>query len=89
MAQGSAPLPECGWKHARFCFWRPWHGMATTTVEAKTGCGPDPAAEMKILRVLAGLKREPVDVIATLLARGSESPADLRLRSATEAEADA
>ena len=44
MAQGSAPLPECGWKHARVCFWRPWHGMATTTVEVKTGCGPDPAA---------------------------------------------
>jgi len=41
------------------------HG--TTTVEVKTGCGPDPAAEMKILRVLAGLKREPVDVIAAVL----------------------
>jgi imidazolonepropionase len=43
------------------------HG--TTTVEVKTGCGPDIVAEMKILRALKGLKQEPVDVIATFLLR--------------------
>jgi len=43
------------------------HG--TTTVEAKTGCGPDLIAEMKILRALAGLKQKPVDVISTFLLR--------------------
>ena len=43
------------------------HG--TTTVEAKTGCGPDESAETKVLRVLATLKRDPLDVIATFLWR--------------------
>jgi imidazolonepropionase len=41
------------------------HG--TTTVEVKTGCGPDPVAEMKILRALARLKRKPLDVVPTFL----------------------
>ena len=50
------------------------HG--TTTVEVKTGCGMDASAEMKILRVLAALKREPVDVVATVLLR--LPPSDLR-----------
>src|SRR6516164_8244373 len=36
------------------------HG--TTTVEVKTGCGPDPSAELKILRVLASLKQKPLDI---------------------------
>ncbi|HEV3332462.1 MAG TPA: amidohydrolase family protein [Bryobacteraceae bacterium] len=43
------------------------HG--TTTVEVKTGCGPDRSAEMKILRVLAALKQKPLDVVATFLLR--------------------
>jgi imidazolonepropionase len=43
------------------------HG--TTTVEVKTGCGPDPVAETTILRVLAGLKEKPVDVTPTFLLR--------------------
>jgi imidazolonepropionase len=43
------------------------HG--TTTVEVKTGCGPDERAEIKILRVLSALKRDPVDVIPTFLFR--------------------
>ncbi|PWU08406.1 MAG: hypothetical protein C5B51_07945 [Terriglobia bacterium] len=43
------------------------HG--TTTVEVKTGCGPDDGAEMKLLRVLAGLKRESVEVVSTFLLR--------------------
>jgi imidazolonepropionase len=43
------------------------HG--TTTVEVKTGCGPDERAEIKILRVLSALKRVPVDVVPTFLFR--------------------
>ena len=43
------------------------HG--TTTVEAKTGCGADESAEIKILRVLSALKRDPLDVITTFLLR--------------------
>ena len=42
------------------------HG--TTTVEVKTGCGPDRSAEMKILRVLSSLQK-PLDVVATFLLR--------------------
>lgn len=48
------------------------HSMArhgTTTVEAKTGCGPDLRAEIKLLRVLAAFRKEPVDVVPTLLMR--------------------
>jgi imidazolonepropionase len=41
------------------------HG--TTTLEAKTGCGADESAEIKILRVLSALKRDPLDVVATFL----------------------
>jgi imidazolonepropionase len=43
------------------------HG--TTTLEVKTGCGPDRSAEMKILRVLSALQQKPLDVIATFLLR--------------------
>jgi imidazolonepropionase len=43
------------------------HG--TTTVEAKTGCGPDEAAEVKALRVMAGLRAGPVDLVPTALLR--------------------
>jgi imidazolonepropionase len=50
------------------------HG--TTTVEVKTGCGPDPSAEAKILRVLAALKRDPLDVIPTFLGRLPASGGD-------------
>lgn len=48
------------------------HSMArygTTTVEAKTGCGPDDRAEIKLLRVLAALKKDLVDVVPTVLLR--------------------
>jgi len=41
------------------------HG--TTTVEIKTGCSGDQAAEIKLLRVLEALRSEPVDVISTFL----------------------
>ena len=43
------------------------HG--TTTVEAKTGCGPLEPAETKILRVLHVLQGHPLDVIPTFLFR--------------------
>jgi imidazolonepropionase len=43
------------------------HG--TTTVEVKTGCGPDESAETKLLRVLHALKHDPVDVFSTFLFR--------------------
>ena len=43
------------------------HG--TTTVEAKTGCGPHEGAETKVLRVLSALQDKPLDVVATLLLR--------------------
>ena len=43
------------------------HG--TTTVEVKTGCGPDKSAETKVLRVLSALKHEPLDVISSFLFR--------------------
>jgi imidazolonepropionase len=48
------------------------HSMArhgTTTVEAKTGCGPDDRAEIKLLRALAGVQRDPVEVVPTVLMR--------------------
>jgi len=43
------------------------HG--TTTVEIKTGCGPDEEAERKILRVAAELREGPLDVVTTFLLR--------------------
>src|ERR1022692_3780461 len=56
------------------------HG--TTTVEAKTGCGPDESAETKLLRVLAALKNNPLFVVPTFLFRlprsGSPAPSTRR-----------
>jgi imidazolonepropionase len=43
------------------------HG--TTTVEAKTGCGPDESAESKLLRVLSALRRDPLDLVPSFLCR--------------------
>ncbi|MCX6630737.1 MAG: amidohydrolase family protein [Candidatus Solibacter sp.] len=43
------------------------HG--TTTVEVKTGCLLDEAAESKLLRMLCALRREPLDLIPTFLFR--------------------
>jgi imidazolonepropionase len=56
------------------------HG--TTTVEAKTGCGANESAEMKILRVLSALKRDPLDVVTTFLLR---LPSDGRGEEARQA----
>jgi imidazolonepropionase len=58
------------------------HG--TTTVEVKTGCGPDESAETKILRVLAALKRDPLDVVPTFLLRLPASSED-RIDATSEA----
>jgi len=58
------------------------HG--STMVEVKTGSGQDENTEMKILRVLAALQREPLDVVATFLLRlpplepATEEPASTR-----------
>ena len=43
------------------------HG--TTTVEVKTGCGPDESGESKILRVLSSLRYNPVDLMSSFLFR--------------------
>jgi imidazolonepropionase len=43
------------------------HGA--TTVEIKTGCGPDEAAEVKALKVIAALDGRPVEVVPTFLLR--------------------
>lgn len=51
------------------------HG--TTTLEAKSGCGPNESAELKVLRVLKVLGRRPLDVLPTFLFRLG-SPADRR-----------
>jgi imidazolonepropionase len=50
------------------------HG--TTTVEVKTGTGFDAGAEMKILRTLAELKDEPLDIIPSFLFRRPPSASD-------------
>ncbi len=43
------------------------HG--TTTVETKTGCGFDPGAESKLLRVLYILRKAPLDLVPSFLFR--------------------
>lgn len=53
------------------------HG--TTTVEVKTGCGPDAGVETKALRVLAGLREGAIDVMPTFLLRVPEDAADLEV----------
>jgi imidazolonepropionase len=50
------------------------HG--TTSVEAKSGFGPDATGEIKILRVLKNLDKRPLDVIATCLAEHWGDPPD-------------
>ncbi len=60
------------------------HG--TTTVEAKTGCGPDESAENKLLRVLAALRDDPLHVVPTVLFRlpPPDAMTEAGLREATE-----
>jgi len=43
------------------------HG--STTVEIKTGCGPDESAEIKALRVIAALQIGPIEIAPTFLLR--------------------
>jgi len=45
------------------------HG--TTTLEAKTGCGPNQSAELKVLRVLNVLNKGPLDIVPTFLFRAA------------------
>ncbi|MGD0496820.1 MAG: amidohydrolase family protein [Bryobacteraceae bacterium] len=56
----------------------------TTTVEVKTGCGPDSSGENKVLRVLANLKSDPLEVVPTFLFRLPPSADEGQLRSAAE-----
>jgi imidazolonepropionase len=53
------------------------HG--TTSVEVKTGCGPDIGVETKALRVLAGLGGYAVDVAPTFLLRVPEDAEDIEV----------
>ena len=57
------------------------HG--TTTVEVKTGCGPDECAETKIMRVLSCLRYNPVDLVSSFLFR---LPATLNGSAGTAAD---
>jgi imidazolonepropionase len=59
------------------------HG--TTTVEVKTGCGPDATAELKVLRALAELRGSPVEVLPTFLMRLPETAAASDLERAAAA----
>lgn len=43
------------------------HG--TTTVEVKTGCGPDASSELKILRAVSTLRDEPLRILPSFLFR--------------------
>jgi imidazolonepropionase len=56
------------------------HGA--TTVEIKTGCGPDETAELKILRALIELRGSPVEVAPTFLVRLPEAATELERRAA-------
>jgi imidazolonepropionase len=53
------------------------HG--TTTVEVKTGCGPDVALETKALRALAGLRVGGMDVTPTFLLRVPDGASDVEV----------
>jgi imidazolonepropionase len=58
------------------------HG--TTTVEVKTGCGLDESAEAKLMRVLAAVRNDPLDVIPSYLFRLPASDDRGTLHDATE-----
>ena len=57
------------------------HG--TTTVEVKTGSGLDEGNEAKLLRMLNGLRKDPVDIVASFLFRLSAQERE-NCREATE-----
>ena len=50
------------------------HG--STTIEIKTGCGPDESAELKALRVIAGLQTGQVEIAPTFLLRVPHGSSD-------------
>jgi imidazolonepropionase len=60
------------------------HG--TTTLEAKTGCGPNASAELKVLRVLGVLHQDPLDIVKTFLFRLGSGTEDSERASAAAAE---
>ncbi|MCU1235580.1 MAG: imidazolonepropionase [Candidatus Solibacter sp.] len=58
------------------------HG--TTTVEMKTGCGFDESGEAKLMRIVAALRNDPVNVIPSYLFRLSRTADAAALHQATE-----
>jgi len=60
------------------------HG--TTTLEAKSGCGPNESAELKVLRVLNALNKGPLDVIPSFLFDLGSPPGDRHRADAAAAE---
>jgi imidazolonepropionase len=60
------------------------HG--TTTLEAKSGCGPNESAELKVLRVLHVLNKGPLDIVPTFLFRLGVPGADRQRADADAAE---
>jgi imidazolonepropionase len=58
------------------------HG--TTTVEVKTGCGLDEHAETKILKVLASMQKDPLDILGSLLLSFPGGEGDEALDSAAQ-----
>lgn len=63
------PLRRLEWQAENFMGKLARHG--TTTVECKSGWGPDDATEVKYLRLLAALDRNPLDVVPSYLAGGT------------------
>jgi imidazolonepropionase len=55
-------------------------------VEAKTGCGPNESAELKVLRVLGVLHKHPQDIVATFLFRLGSGTEDRERADAAAAE---
>lgn len=60
------------------------HG--TTTLEAKTGCGPNESAELKVLRVLNVLNKGALDIVPTFLFRLGTRTEDGQRADAAAAE---
>lgn len=58
------------------------HG--TTTAEVKTGCCADEAAETKLLKTVAVLNREPLDLVPTFLFRAAAGAVEQELTAAVE-----
>jgi imidazolonepropionase len=67
-------------------FLQPMALHGTTTVEVKTGCGPNESAELKALRVLGVLHKDPLDIVPTFLFRLGSATGDRGTVDAAAAE---